>query len=104
MLRKTTVALAVVLMLGGGFITTDAFAAGEHAGGGHPAGVHPGGGHPGGGHPGGGHRGYVGGGATEVADMVARTVATSVRLTGLAAAFRCRCQLLVAGNPAARSR
>jgi len=42
--------------------------------------------------------------ATAVADMVAHTVATSVRLTGLAAAFRCRCQLSVAGNPAARSR
>ena len=41
---------------------------------------------------------------TEVADTAAHTVATSVRLTGSAAAFQCRCQLLVAGKPAARSR
>jgi hypothetical protein len=31
-------------------------------------------------------------------DMAAHTVATTVRLTGLAAAFRCRCPLLVAGK------
>jgi hypothetical protein len=49
-----------------------------------------------------------GGAVMEVADMAAgdmaaHTVATTVRLTGLAAAFRCRCPLLVAGNSAARS-
>ena len=61
MLRKTTVALGIALMLGGAFFTNNAFAAEEHPGGGHPGGGHPGGGHPGGGHPGGGHPGYVGG-------------------------------------------
>ena len=95
MLRKTAVALAFALMLGGAFITTDAFAAEE---------ARPGGGHPGGGHPGAGHTpapgtlGTSGGAATAVADMAVHTVVTSVRLTGLAAAFQCRCQLLVAGN------
>ena len=57
MLRKTTVALAVALMLGGTFITTAAFAA--HGGGGHGGGGHGGGGH-GAGH--GGGRGHGGGG------------------------------------------
>ncbi len=36
--------------------------------------------------------------ADMAADMAAHTVATTVRLTGLAAAFRCRCPLLVAGK------
>ncbi len=58
MLRKTTVALAVALMLGGAFITTDAFAAEEHPGGGHPGYV-GGRGHGGGGY-GGAYGGYYG--------------------------------------------
>jgi hypothetical protein len=37
------------------------------------------------------------------ADTVVDTVATMVRLMGLAPAFRCRCPLLVAGKPAAQS-
>jgi uncharacterized membrane protein len=54
MLRKTTVALGVALVLGGVFMTSDAFAArGGHRGGGH-------GGHGGGGRGHGGH-GYGGG-------------------------------------------
>ena len=62
MLRKSTVALAVALLLGGIFAATDAFAArgGGHGGGGHAG--HGGGGH--GGHVGGrghGGRGYGGG-------------------------------------------
>ena len=55
MLRKTTVALAIALMLGGAFIATDALAA-EKGGGG----SHGGGGHGGGSH-GGGHVGHGGG-------------------------------------------
>lgn len=57
MLRKSTVALAVALLLGGTFVVTDAFAArgGGHGGGGHA-------GHGGGGHGGHGGRGHGGGG------------------------------------------
>jgi hypothetical protein len=39
---------------------------------------------------------------TAAADMAAHTVATTVRVTGLAAAFRYRCLSLVAGKPAAQ--
>ena len=39
--------------------------------------------------------------AETTADTVVDTVATMVRATGLAPAFRCRCRLLVAGKPAA---
>jgi hypothetical protein len=40
--------------------------------------------------------------ADAAADMVVRTVATTVRVMGLATAFRCRCPLLAAGKPPAR--
>ena len=106
MLRKTTVALAIALMLGGAFIAhamlslpkkvaeeataaevmaEEATAVGMSA-----TAV--------------GMSATSGVAATAVADMAVLTVATSVRLTGLAAAFRYRCQLGVAGNPAGRSR
>ena len=59
MLRKITVALGVALVLGGVFMTSDAFAArGGHGGGGH--GGHGGGGRGHGGRGHGGH-GYGGG-------------------------------------------
>ncbi len=61
MLPKTTVALAIALMLGAAFMPTVAFAADKGGGGGHGGGGHGGGGHGGGSHGGGGHVGHVGG-------------------------------------------
>jgi len=99
MFRKTTIALAVALMLGGSFIATDAFAKG---GGGHGGGGHGGGGHGGGGH-GGGFHGVTVVAVTEVVDMVVDMEATTVRVTALVPAFRYRCPLLVAGKLVAKA-